>query len=304
MKTSLLNQFRLTVQERNLGVYGIRVHQKGKDEISHFFRSDDKVCLYSGSKTYTSLAVGICRDQGKLQLSDTVLSFFPEYKKLASPGSEAITLRNLLQMASGKQEFLFAGAPDRMKTADWAELFFSDPMKVPAGSKFFYSNACTYMLSRVVEKVTGKTLRDFLVPALFEPMGIDNPQWHTCPRGHTLGATELFLTNAEFSRLGVLLLNGGEYKGQRLVSKAYLKESVADTIDNSAWEDAESNKGYGYQLWQCSHPKAYRADGLYGQFCVVFPKEKAVVTVTAHEERKQNDILRAIYSDIVPYLRK
>jgi len=302
MKTSILDQFRLTVQERHLGLYAVRVHQKGRDEISHFWRSDDKVCLYSGSKTYTSLAVGICRDQGKLQLGDTVLSFFPEYQALASPGSEAITVRHLLQMASGKRQFLFAGAPERMRTFDWAELFFSDPMMAPAGTEFFYSNACTYMLSRVVEKITGKTLRDFLVPVLFDPMGIDNPQWHTCPRGHTLGATELFLTNAEYSRLGRLFLDGGVYDGHRIVSKAYLKESVSDAIDNSGWEDGESKVGYGYQLWRCSHPKAYRADGLYSQFCVVFPREKAVVTVTAHEEKKQNDILRAIYSDILPHL--
>ena len=302
MKPSILHSFRLTARERQLGVYAVRVHQKGQGEVSAFFRSDDKVCLYSGSKTFTSLAIGICRDQSRLHLKDSVLSFFPEFKAVASPGSEKITLLDLLHMASGKKEFWFAGPPERMKGADWAELFFADPMKGTPGAEFFYSNACTYLLSRVVEKVTGKKLRDFLVPVLFDPLGIDNPQWHTCPRGHTVGATELFLTNAEYSRLGLLLLGGGVYQEKRVVSEAWVHELATDTISNSMWEDSESNAGYGYQVWRCSYSGAYRADGLYGQFCVVFPDLEAVVTVTAHEEKRPNDILRAIYQDIVPYL--
>ena len=60
--------------------------------------------------------------------------------------------------------------------------------------------------------------------------------------------------------------------------------------------------GYGYQLWLCSYKGAYRADGMYGQFCIVFPDKDAVITVTSHEEFRANDILRAIYRDIVPYL--
>jgi CubicO group peptidase (beta-lactamase class C family) len=302
LKPSILHQFRLSVHERQLGIYAVRVFQQGQGEVSAFFRSDDKVCLYSGSKTFTALGVGICRDQGRLHLNDTVLSFFPEFKAPASPGSEKITVRDLLHMASGKKEFWFAGPPERMRNADWAELFFADPMKGTPGGEFFYSNACTYMLSRIVEKVTAKKLRDFLVPVLFDPMGIDNPQWHTCPRGHTLGATELYLTNAEYARLGELLLGWGEFRGQRVVNEAWVNESVADVIDSGPGPDAEGASGYGYQLWRCSYPGAYRADGLYGQFSIVFPDLGAVVTVTAHEEKRANDILRTVYQDIVPYL--
>jgi CubicO group peptidase (beta-lactamase class C family) len=205
-------------------------------------------------------------------------------------------------MASGKNEFLVAGPPERMRGAEWAELFFSDAMKVPAGSQFFYSNACTYMLGRVVEKVSGQTLRDFLVPRLFDPLGIDNPQWHSCPRGHSVAATDLFLTNAEYSRLGRLLLDGGTYEGQRVVSQAWVKEMQTEVIDNSSWEEPESKLGYGYQVWRCTPPGAFRADGMYGQFSVVFPDKQAVVTVTAHEEKKQNDLLRLVYRDVLPQL--
>jgi len=302
MKTSLLDAFRLTIQEQNLGVYGIRVHRRGQDDLVHFWRSNDKVCLYSGSKTFTALAVGLAQDEGRLGLDDPVLGFFPEYRSVASPGSEAITLRHLLHMQSGKGEFWFAGGPDRQKSGDWAELFFRDPQKDVPGTKFVYSNACTYMLSRVVGKVSGQTLRDYLVPRLFDPLDMFNPQWHSCPGGHSLGATELFLTNEEFSRLGRLMLDGGVWNGKPLVGAGYLKELCTDMVPSGGWGEAESDAGYGYQVWRCTHPGAYRADGMYGQFSIVFPAEEAVVTVTSHEERRANDILRYVYRDIVPRL--
>ncbi len=303
MKESMLNQFRLTVLEKGLGVYGINVYRKG-EEISYHWRSDDKVCLYSASKTFTSLGVGICQDEGRLKLSDTVLGFFPEYKGIASEHSEDITIRDLLHMASGKNVFYFSCDEEKMKTHDWAELFFEDPMKCKAGEVFFYSNACTYMLSRIVEKVTEVTLRDYLVPRLFTPIGIFNPQWHTCPGGHTLGATQLYLTIEEFALLGRVLLNGGTYNGRRIVSHEYIKKATTDLIANAncGFNDSESAAGYGYQLWKCSYEDAYRADGMYGQFCIVFPDKDAVITVTSHEEHNANDILRAVYKDIVPYL--
>src|SRR5690349_17972086 len=129
MKESILNQFRLTVLEKRLGVYGINVHQKGQNDLSYQWRSSNKVCLYSSSKTFTSVGIGICQDEGLLKLSDTVLSFFPEYKAIATEGSGTITIRDLLHMSSGKKVFYFSGDEEKMKTNDWAKLFFSDPMQ-------------------------------------------------------------------------------------------------------------------------------------------------------------------------------
>lgn len=307
MDLSILNQFRLSVAEQNLNVYGIRVETADGESVSHRWRSDDQVNLYSGSKTFTSLAVGLCVDDGALRLTDKVLDFFPEYREIAAPGSGEITVRDLLHMNSGKLQFWF-GEPDRHaleeKPEDWAELFFRVPVTKEPGTHFFYSNACTYMLGRIIEKISGKTLRDFLLPRLFLPLGIHNPQWNTCTGGHTLCATGLQLTTEEYSRLGTLLLHGGVFSGKRIVSESYLQRAVNDTVP-SDWpgnEEPECAAGYGYQLWRCAHPGAYRADGMYGQFCMVALDKHAVVTVTAHEEKAPYDIVHAVFRDIVSQL--
>lgn len=306
MEKGILDQFRLTVAERRLGIYGIRVERKNGDRVTHFWRSDDKVNLYSASKTFTSLAVGMCVDDGKLKVTDRVLDFFPEYRAIAAPGSEEIAVRDLLHMSSGKLEFWFGDLDRSIGEKDWAELFFRVPVTKKPGTVFCYSNACTYMLGRIVEKISGKNVRDFLVPRLFEPFGVFNPQWHADPQGHTLGATELFLTLEEFSRLGAMFLNGGEYGGKRIVSGDYLRMLYEDAIPNPAAfgapQDAEGTSGYGYQVWHCSVPGVFRADGMYGQFCIFLPEQETAVTITSHEEHSANDLIRAVFSDIVPRL--
>lgn len=306
MNESILNEFRLTVMERHLNVYGIVVYSKNKGTVTHRWRMDDAECLYSGSKTFTSLAIGICEDEGRLKLTDKVIDFFPEYRDVAVEDSKQTTIRDLLHMASGQKVFRMTEKVETeiLMNTDWAELFFKEPLQHKPGTYFFYSNPCSYMLSRIVEKVTGETLRDFLVPRLFNPLGIYNPQWHTCPKGHTDGATGLYMKTEEYSRLGKLLLNNGEWNGKRIVSEDYLQRAVNDLIDNNKNPkfDSEKKVGYGYQIWRCTMPGVYRADGLYGQFSIVIPDREAVVTVTSHEEKAPNDIIRAVLHDIVPNL--
>lgn len=304
MDLSVLDSFRLTVAEKKLGIYGIRVERKDGDSLTHFWRADEEVHLFSGSKTFTSLAVGMCVDAGKLKVTDRALDFFPEYRIAAAPGSEGITVRDLLHMMSGKLRFWFGDLDGEMNEKDWAELFFRVPLEEKPGSKFFYSNACTYMLGRIVEKLSGKNVRDFLLNRLFRPLGIFNPQWHTDPQGHSLGAVGLHLTLEEFSRLGTLLLHQGEHHGKQLISETYLHSMVNDTIQPAipGNEDPECLAGYGYQVWRCTAPGTFRADGKYGQFCILLPEQEAAVTITAHEEQSPYEMVRAVLNEIVPRL--
>ncbi|MDR1531629.1 MAG: beta-lactamase family protein [Clostridiales bacterium] len=297
MELPVFEKFTDTVQRECLGVYGVTLYREGKGSVSHFFRDDNMVHLYSGSKTYASLAVGIAEGEGRLTLEDTVLDFFPYFKDTADGDAARLTVKHLLQMRAGYRQMLFTSdVSSHGYSSDWARGFFARERANPPGVAFFYDNGCTYLLGRIIEEVSGETLRDYLVPRLFAPLGIPNPQWHFCPRGHTLGAVGLCLKNEEFSRLGRLLLQGGIWDGRRLVTDGYVTRMARDLVD-TGWDDPESAR-YGFQVWQCSLPGAFRADGKYGQFCVVLPERRAVVTITAHNEQCSNDILRAVWRDI------
>jgi CubicO group peptidase (beta-lactamase class C family) len=304
LTASILSTFRKTCVEHRLHVYGVHLYQEGQGSVRHMFRSDDRVHLWSASKTFTSLAVGICLDERRFSLSDHILSHFPQYTAVAAPGTENITIRDLLQMRSGKEYEMFDQTdPVVLDRTDWAKLFFAEPLVTEPGTHFYYSNPCTYMLSRLVERTTGQTTRDFLMPRLFGPLGILNPWWATCSHGHTIGAYGLHLKLDEFAPLGRLLLQDGVWNGHALVSSQYIEAMRTDTVDCAKHvPGAEWNMGYGYQIWRCTRPETYRADGRYGQLCIVLPDLRAVVTITGHNESRVQDTIAAVFADIVPKL--
>jgi CubicO group peptidase (beta-lactamase class C family) len=112
----------------------------------------------------------------------------------------------------------------------------------------------------------------------------------------------LYLNTEEFSRIGIALLQNGVYKDKQIVPADYVKLLHSDWVDTTSKNDAETRGGYGYQVWKCTPPNTYRADGMYGQLCVVLADYNAVITVTSHNEIEHKDILRAMWSDILPNL--
>lgn len=299
MEQNILNEFRLRVQEQNLNVYGIIIKQNGK-RLEHRWRSNDKVNVYSASKSVTALAIGMLIDENKISLTDRLIDFFPEYQASMTKGTELITVRDLLQMQSGKFEF-FADFGSRKQ--DNIDVFMKHAVEGTPGSKFCYSNGCTYMLARIVEKLSHQTLRDFLIPKLFSILNIENPQWFTCYHGHTMGATGLFLTTEELSRIGEVFLNEGRFNEKVIVSTNFIKACYTDTILTGDETLLTHSSHYGYQVWSGEVPGTYRLDGMYGQLSFIFPKESATVTITAHEEMKVHEIISGVYQDILPHLK-
>jgi CubicO group peptidase (beta-lactamase class C family) len=126
--------------------------------------------LFSLSKSFTSTAVGLVIADGKLALDDEVLKFFPEDTP-AEPSAnlKAMRVRDLLCMSAGHQAevSLF----DSKET--WTKTFLNHPVPHKPGTHFLYNTPATYMLSAIVQKVTGMTVLDYLRPRLFEPLGIE-----------------------------------------------------------------------------------------------------------------------------------
>lgn len=295
-----IKNFISKVNENNLGVYGIHIYQNGKVLTDYRFRSNDRENLCSASKTFVSAGVGIAEKEGLIKLSDHVLDFFPEYKGIATPGSERMTIHHLLQMSSGHLSEDFSQYNNR----DRAELFFMTPLENEPGSTFFYEDLCSYMLGRIIEKTSGATLLAYLKPRLFDKLGIVNPQWHTCQLGHTACSGGLYLTTEEFSRLGVTLLHDGVYQNKQIVPSDYVKRMHSNWIDTTSKNHPETQGGYGFQVWKCTPENTYRADGMYGQMCVVLTDYNAVITVTSHNEEDHKEILLAIWNEILRKLEK
>jgi CubicO group peptidase (beta-lactamase class C family) len=236
--------------------------------------------LFSLSKSFTSTAVGMAVSEGLLSVEDPVLRFFPEQApRRPSRNLEALRLRHLLSMSTGHEKDCL----DRMtraKSRDWVRTILSFEVEKEPGSLFVYNSGATYLLSAVVQKVTGQRLVDYLAPRLFEPLGIQGATWETCPKGINTGGWGLSVTTEDIAKFGQLYLEKGQWGGRRLVPEAWIDEATRYQVSNAGGDKIDWTQGYGYQFWRCRHG-AYRGDGAFGQFCVVMPEQDAVLAMTS-----------------------
>ena len=304
-------------------LHSIMILQHGKVLEEKFFVPDTAHILNSVSKTFTSTAVGFAISEGLLSLDDKIVDIFPEsVPETASDTVKRITVRNLLTMNSGH-----ATDPTyaiRSGEGDWVKSFLEWPVEFEPGTCYCYNSLGTYVLSAAVQKVTGQKIVDYLDTRLWQPLGIEKPQWQESPAGVNTGGWGLYLKTEDLARMGLCLLSGGKFAGKQVIPADWVREMSANQVPSAPagvnlsvvqaaqadenhpahayFDPANSDwvQGYGYQMWRCRH-NAFRADGANGQYIIVIPEKDAVVAMTAHIQNMQQEI-SLIWDYILPVL--
>ena len=237
--------------------------------------------MFSLSKSFTSAAAGFAVSEGRLSWDTPVISVLkedvPEGREEELKG---ITLEALLCMGSGLAPESDTPSPDPKIT--WARHVLSHPVLYPPMTHFHYNSFGTYLVSCMVQKVTGQTVRDYLVPRLFEPLGLGAPEWDMSPEGISCGGFGLHLSTEGVARFGQLLLQKGMWQGRRILPEGWVELATRKHIANDQGKREEGNEwaqGYGFQFWRCMDGR-YRGDGAMGQACFVDEKRDAVLAVT------------------------
>ncbi|MDD3122566.1 MAG: serine hydrolase [Candidatus Izemoplasmatales bacterium] len=252
--------------------------------------------VYSISKSFTSIAIGICQDKKLLHLDDKVINYFMDELTTFLPSYETLTIRHLLTMSVGHdQDF----SNDLTENDNPFDRFFNSPLVYEPGTHFLYNNFASFILSAVVTKVTGKSCNDFLDEEMYQEIGIAKPVWDSV-KGYSMGAYGIKINTIDLAKFGVLLLNNGKWRDKQIVSAEYINEATQNHISTATNDNPRDKFGYGYQFWMNDFGD-YRAAGWLKQY-VVINKEYNVVFVTqAFEERE----LLVLFSDyILPALQK
>jgi hypothetical protein len=182
---------------------------------------------------------------------------------------------------------------------NWTAAFFTVPVIHAPGTHFLYNTGASYMLSAILQKVTGEMLNDYLRPRLYEPLGIENPVWEISPQGIHMGGFGLNITTEDIAKFGQLYLQKGQWEGRQLLSEAWVEEATKFQIAN--WNDGPDwAQGYAYQFWRCQH-NAYRGDGAFGQYCIVMPDQDAVLAITSGLADMQQP-LNLVWNMLLPAL--
>ena len=207
-------------------------------------------------------------------------------------------VRHLLSMNTGHADDSTGHIRDSADD-NWARAFLAQPVEHKPGTFFLYDSGAIYMLSAIVQKLTGETLVDYLTPRLFEPLGIEKPFWETCPRGINTGGWGLYPQDRGHRLLRPNALAERELAaGKQVLPESWVELATSYHSDNSRNDQPDWQQGYGFQFWRSQH-NAYRGDGAFGQYCLVMPDQDAVFAATAGVENMQA-VLDLVWKHLLP----
>jgi CubicO group peptidase (beta-lactamase class C family) len=264
------------------------------------YRLSDRHLLFSVSKSFTSMGIGLLVEAGKLSLDDKVVSFFgaDELPAEVSDNLAAMEIRHLLTMTTGHaQDTVEALSRDRRMV----RTFLGLPVDHQPGTVFVYNSGATYVLSAILQRLTGETLLDYLRPRLLEPLGADEAIWALSKEGITTGGWGLSLTTESLANFGQFLLQRGSWDGRQLVPADWIDAATSKQVDNGNEDNPDWQQGYGYQFWRSRH-NAYRGDGAFGQYCLVMPEHDATLVITSASPDMQAT-MNLIWKHLLPALQ-
>lgn len=204
------------------------VHQKGKPVREAFFKSPDKrIYVFSVTKAFTGLALGIAWDRGLIPNIETPVSdYFPEVAK--DPLFARVRIRHLLQHTSGIQTT--RGSKDIYPQRDFVRFALESPVISPPGEVYEYNNRAINLLSGIVAKVANTTMEAFLIEHLFQPLGIRDYRFGRDKAGNTWAMDGLELKTSDLIRVGSLLANRGRWNDRQIVSERWLDLAMTGNL--------------------------------------------------------------------------
>jgi len=267
------------------------------------YRLADRHLLASVSKSFTSMAIGLAIEAGLLSVDDKVVSFFDgdDLPEKIGENLAAMEVRHLLTMSTGHADDTIdrigrAGDSDgRMVRA-----FLALEVEHEPGAPFVYNTGATYILSAILQKVTGEKLLDYLWPRLFEPLGATEAIWETSPEDINVGGWGLSLSTGSLAAFGQFLLQRGAWEGRQLVPAEWIDAATSKQVSNADRDTADWQQGYGYQFWRARH-NSYRGDGAFGQYCIVLPDLDASVIITSASKDMQVT-MNVVWDHLLPAL--
>ncbi|QHW34567.1 serine hydrolase [Paenibacillus rhizovicinus] len=274
-------------------------HEKGADRLG---------AVYSCTKSFVSALIGIAIDRGNItSVEEPVSTYFPSLADAEDARYGEMTLRHLLTMTSGLDWPDFDKPYWQMKRCDdWVAFILSQPMAHHPGSAFAYNTGGSHLLSAILTQATGMSTFDFAQANLFGKLNFRKPRWNSASGIHEGGAG-LHLTVWDMAKFGQLYLQGGEWEGERIVSRSWVEASTTSHHKGLQHYDPPIFGEYGYHWWvsDAAHNgtvDCYFAKGYGGQFIFVVPSLELVAAIRKEPDGKRNAMYakQLLFQHIVP----
>jgi CubicO group peptidase (beta-lactamase class C family) len=283
---------------------------------------DARTNVRSASKSVTSALIGVAIDRGEIAGVDArILELLPGYADRAArePRLAEITVEDFLTMSSSLEcddwnEFSRGNEERMYLVEDWVGFAFDLPIRgfppwttrpeaSPYGRAFSYCTAGAFALGAALEAATGAQIEDYAEAHLFGPIGLVGQEWPQAPSGQAITGGGLDMRARDMVRFGQLYLDGGSWRGTRVLSEDWVRQSFEPRAE------LDDETLYGYLWWirdfeiESEVRRAYYASGNGGNEIFVVPDLDLVVAIaaTAYNQPYQHDqAMRMMANYVLP----
>lgn len=245
--------------------------------------------MFSITKSFVSMAIGLLEAEGKISLDDHIVDYFPEKQPENGPYkyTSMMTIRDMLAMTTCHNKTTYKSPG----VTDWVGSFFTVPPTHVPGTNFSYDTSSTHTLGALVEKLTGMELLDYLRSRCLDEIGFSKDAYILKdPNGVSLGGSGLCATPMDILKFIVLIANDGKWNGKQLLPAQYVRNARSKHSDPYAKQGTlEELQGYGYQIW-LTRNGGYVLFGMGGQLALYVPDKDIFMVTTADAQGRQGGV--------------
>ncbi len=267
------------------------------------FKANTLHRMFSVSKSFTSVAIGLLAEERKLSLDDPIVTYFPDkVPENVHPWISRMTIRDMLKMETCRSITTYKLHPEK----DWVESFFiTEPGHEP-GTVFHYDTSSSHTLCALVERLSGMPMLDYMRERYLDQAGFSRDAYMLKdPFGISMGGSGLMATPMDLMIFALIIMNGGSLNGKEYLPERYIRAAVSHqthTLMNGPV--LEECQGYGYQFWRIRH-EGFACYGMGGQLAVCLPEYGFICVTTADTQGIQGGnqtIYNSLYEELLPYL--
>lgn len=278
-------------------IHGILMSVNDKIIFEHYqapYAKNIPHTTHSMTKCFTNTAFGLAYTNGLADIDDRVLMYFPQYEDKANEYLKSLTIRDLITMRSGQERKIQGNEWRPLKTS-WIDAYFKVPWNKAPGTEFMYSSANSYIVSAIVQMVTGMSCDEYLKKHLTCKMGMRDFTWQKSPEGICSGGNGVDICADDMLKMGMLYLNEGRWDGEQLLDRHWVDLSLG-YADPVRLNDGEPEYNFHWRhtgdIWA--------SRGKFGQTCALIPSlNMAVSVMMASKEHIVADVLQKTLADPV-----
>ena len=300
-------QFIKRLERRQIPMHSLLLMHQDKLIFEGYYApcsADSLHRMFSISKSFTSIAIGLLIDEGKIALDNPIIQYFPEkLPEKVHPWIAQMTIRDMLMMRTCHASTTYKVD----MSSDWVESFFTVPPTHPSGTLFHYDTSSAHTLCALVEKLTGGSMLDYLKKKL-DVLGLSEQSYMIKdPFGVSMGGSGLVALPLDMLKFGYFIAHKGLVLGKQLISPSYIDLAVSPLTETCATAPLPSEaQGYGLQFWR-NERNGFTCYGMGGQLIIFLPDYELICVTTADTQRIQGgnqQIYDALYEEILPHVQK